>query len=473
MVSTSNGVAIVVGSGPNGLAAAHVLNKAGYDVTVYEANSTLGGGARASEPLLGGLIQDHCAAVHPLAMVSPYLAELDVPVRWGRAPVECAHPLDGGQAALLHRSLETTADGLGDGAAAWRALFGAAARRFDDLAPDLFSPPIHIPAHPLLFARFGAVAAAPPSVVARLLRSESAAALYAGIAAHGFQPHTKPFGGAVAAALLTAAHGVGWPVVVGGTSALTDAIVQQLSDRGVSFITGHRVRSRLDLPPHDVLMLDVHPAQIAEILRGELPARNLRRLRRFRGGPAAHKVDFVVEGGIPWAVPTVSQAGTVHVGGSAREIAAAEADISRGRMPSRPFVLVGQQYVADPSRRTRGRVPVYAYAHVPHGYTGDATDALVQQIERFAPGFRDRIVLQRSHPTAAAESDNLNFIGGDILTGAKSAAQLLFGPASVTSPYDVGVPGVFVCSAATPPGPGVHGMCGYNAAHRALRIRSR
>lgn len=473
MSSGSDGVAVVVGSGPNGLAAAHVLNNAGYDVTVYEANRDLGGGARATETSPHGVIQDHCAAVHPLALVSPYLLEMNPPIRWGHAPVECAHPLDDGKAALLYKSIEKTTEGLGSGGVAWRRLFGTSVRRFDDLAPELFAPPLHIPDHPMLFAGFGAIAVTPPSVVTRVLRSEAAGALYAGIAAHSFQPFSTPFSGAVAAALLTAAHSVGWPVVVGGTSELTNAIVHQLRARGVRFITGHRVTSRAELPPHDLLMLDVHPDQIARIMAGQLPLRTLRRIDRFQPGPAAFKVDFVVEQGIPWQNPLVSQAGTVHVGGNAAEIAAAEAQTAVGLMPENPFVLVGQQYVADPGRRSGSLVPVYAYAHVPHGYTGDATAALIRQIERYAPRFRERIVAQRSYSTSMTELDNANFVGGDILTGAKSAKQLLFGPGSALSPYDIGVEGVYLCSAATPPGPGVHGMCGYNAAHRALRLAKR
>ncbi|MFJ2369226.1 phytoene desaturase family protein [Microbacterium sp. NPDC087665] len=473
MITVTEGVAIVVGSGPNGLAAAHVLNAAGYDVTVYEANDVLGGGARASEPLIPGVVQDHCAAVHPLALVSPYLAEMAPAVQWGRAPIECAHPLDHGRAAFLHQSVEMTAHGLGAGGGAWRRMFGGPSRRFDDLAQDLFAPPVHMPKRPFLFARFGMVAAAPPNAIARLLRSESAGALYAGIAAHAFQPFSRPFAGAVAAALLTAAHGVGWPVVVGGTSELTDAIVDSLRSRGVRFVAGHRVTNRADLPPHDLLLLDVHPAQVRGIVGKALPRRNRRRLRRFRSGPSAFKVDFVVDGGVPWEHPMVSRAGTVHVGGSASEIASAEAEIARGRMPERPFVLVGQQDVADPTRRAGDLAPVYAYAHVPHGHTGDATEAIIQQIERFAPGFRERIVAQRSYSTADVASENPNFVGGDILTGAKTMQQLLLGPAARMSPYDVGVAGVYLCSAATPPGPGVHGMCGYNAAQHALAVVAR
>lgn len=473
MATATEGVAIVVGSGPNGLAAAHVLNAAGYDVTVYEANDVLGGGAQASEPLIAGTVQDHCAAVHPLALVSPSLAEIAPEVRWARAPIECAHPLEGGGAAFLYQSVEMTAHDLGRGGGAWRRMFGHPSRRFDDLVQDLFAPPMHVPKHPFLFARFGLVAATPPSVIARLLRTEAAGALYAGVAAHAFQPFSRPFSGAVAAALLTAAHGVGWPVVVGGTSRLTEGIVASLRSRGVRFITGCRVRDRADLPPHDLLLLDVHPEQVEGIVGSALPLRRRKRLRRFRNGPSAFKVDFVVDGGVPWEHATVSRAGTVHVGGSASEIARAERQIARGRMPDRPFVLVGQQDVADPGRRSGELAPVYAYAHVPHDYTGDATELIIQQIERFAPGFRQRIVAQRSHAPQALAGANANFVGGDILTGAKNVWQLLFGAAVPLSPYDVGIPGVYLCSAATPPGPGVHGMCGYNAAQHALTVVAR
>ncbi|MFT4231174.1 MAG: NAD(P)/FAD-dependent oxidoreductase [Leucobacter sp.] len=470
--------AVVVGSGPNGLAAATVLARAGATVTVYEAAEELGGGARSGESLVPGLIQDHCSAVHTMAPRSAFFESLDLQrmgVCWGYAPIDCAHPLDGGDAALLRTSITETAWGLGADGRRWSAAFGPSARAYDRLSGEIMKPMLGIPRHPLLIARFGLVAGPPPALVQHLFRSEKARALFMGVAAHAFSRLDLPLVTGIGAGIITAGHANGWPVVIGGTGRFTDAHVASLERMGVRFETGRRVDALRDLPAHDLAILDVHPRAAVGIVGDRLPQRTRRAYERFGSGSSAYKVDFAVEGGVPWANPGVRQAGTVHLGGAAAEIVRAERQVSRGRMPERPFVLVGQQYLADPERVADGGiVPVYAYAHVPHGYTGDATEAVIAQIERFAPGFRDRIVACSSASPADFEARNENFIGGDILTGAKSPAQFLLGPRGITPfPYDTGAPGVYLCSAATPPGPGIHGMGGYNAAQRALRFAGR
>ncbi len=464
--------AVVVGSGPNGLAAATVLARAGVEVTVFEADVELGGGARSGPSLVPGLVQDHCAAVHPMAAASTYIASWRLEergVRWARAPFDAAHPFDDGDAALLSQSIDETAAGLGRDGAMWRGMFGAPARRFTALAEDIFQPMLRMPRHPLLLARFGAVAGLPPTWTAKAFRGQKARALFTGVAAHAINRIDVPLVGGIGAGIIAAGHAVGWPVVTGGTGVLTDAIIAGLRELGVRFETGARVRHLGELPRHDLAMLDVHPREAAALLADRMPARALSAYVRFRPGPAAFKVDFAVAGAIPWAHPEVGRAGTVHLGGSAGEIVATEKQIAQGRMPERPFVLVGQQFVADPTRAAGEIVPVYAYAHVPAGYTGDATAAIIAQIERFAPGFRERIVATGVVSSTEMARRNPNFVGGDILTGAKSPLQFLLGPRVSPFPYDTGVPGTYLCSAATPPGPGIHGMSGVNAARRALR----
>jgi len=464
--------AVVVGSGPNGLAAATVLARAGVEVTVFEADDELGGGARSGPSLLPGLIQDHCSAVHPMAAASDYIASWRLEergVRWARAPYDAAHPFDDGDAAFLSQSIEETAARLGRDGARWRAMFGVPSRRFEDLAEDIFRPLLRVPRHPLLLARFGAVAALPPTWASRAFRGEKARALFTGVAAHAINRIDVPLVGGIGAGIITAGHAVGWPVVAGGTGALTEAIITGLRDLGVRFEVGTRVRSLRELPRHDIAMLDVHPHEAASLLADAMPPRVRGAYRRFRPGPAAFKVDFAVDGGIPWKNEEVARAGTVHLGGTAREVAVAEGEIARGRMPQRPFVLVGQQFVADPERAAGPIKPVYAYAHVPAGYAGDATEAVIDQIERFAPGFRERIVATGVISATEMARRNPNFVGGDILTGAKSPLQFLLGPRLSPFPYDTGVPGSYLCSAATPPGPGIHGISGANAARRALR----
>lgn len=463
---------VVVGAGPNGLTAAAVLGRAGLDVTVLEANDTIGGGARSAELTLPGLVHDVCSGFHAFGAASPVLAALpleDHGLEWAHPEIPLAHPLEGGRAGLLHRSIADTGAGLGADAGTWRSLLGPLVTRFDDLVADVLRPVLHVPRHPLTLARFGLPALLPASLLARRLSTPAGRALLAGTAAHAFQPLTNPLTSALGLVLAAAAHAVGWPVAAGGSQAITDALVAELQAHGGSVRTGVRVSDLDELPRSRAVLLDLTPPALIEVAGERLPPRSRRRLARWEFGPAAFKLDLAVEGGVPWQAPGCRRAGTVHVGGTLDEVAAAERAVADGRMPERPFVLVGQQYLADPGRSADGVHPVWAYAHVPNGYPGDATPAILDQIERFAPGLRERIVGRHAAGPAALEADNANYVGGDISSGAITPWQLVARPRLSPNPYATGIPGVWLCSAATPPGPGVHGMCGYNAAKRVLR----
>jgi phytoene dehydrogenase-like protein len=463
--------AVVVGSGPNGLAAAVALAREGLDVTVLEAEDTIGGGARSAELTVPGVLHDICSAVHPMAVGSPFLQSLGLErhgLEWGWPEVDCAHPLDDGSAGVMLKSLDATADGLGSDGAAWRRVF-APSRHFDKLGEDYFQPILHVPKHPFGLLRFGLGAALPATVLARAWRTQQARALFGGVAAHALSPFSLPMSSAVGSALICACHKWGWGVARGGSQSITNALAADLREHGGTIETGVRVRSLSELRGADVAMLDMAPANVAAIAGERLPGRVARAYRRYRHGPAAFKVDFAVDGGVPWTNEACRRAGTVHLGGTFEEVAFAEREINKGRMPERPFVLLAQQYVADPGRSNGDVHPVWAYAHVPNGYAGDATEALIAQIERFAPGFRDRIVATAVRTPAELEAHNENYIGGDIVTGANTPVQILFRPRIALDPYETGIPGVYICSAATPPGGGVHGMNGYNAAQSALR----
>jgi phytoene dehydrogenase-like protein len=461
--------AVVVGSGPNGLAAAITLARAGVDVTVLEAMGTIGGGTRTEELTLPGLLHDVCSAVHPLGVGSPFMRSLgleDHGVTWRYPSVELAHPLDGGRAGALLRSAEETATRLGE--PAWARVFGAL--HFDDVAADVLQPVLHVPEHPVKLARFGAAGLLPAATYARRFRTEEARALFAGCASHAFRPLSAPLTTSFGLMLVASGHAFGWPVPEAGSTAISTAMASVLRGLGGRIETGVLVT---DLPQADLVMLDVAPVAAVSILGDRLPPRVRRAYQRFRHGPAAFKVDLAVAGGVPWANEAPRRAGTVHVGGSLEEVAHAEREVSRGRLPQRPFVLVAQQYLADPTRSVGDTHPVWAYAHVPNGFTGDATEHVVRQIERFAPGFRERILASAVRGPERLAAYNPNYVGGDIATGAHTLRQVLFRPRVALDPYATGVPGVYLCSAATPPGGGVHGMCGHNAAKAALRKRGR
>lgn len=462
--------AVVVGSGPNGLAAAVHLAGRGLSVRVLEAEDRIGGGCRSSELTLPGLLHDECSAFHALAAGSPFLAGLGLEehgLRWLWPEVQLAHPLDGGREALLWRDAARTAAGLGDDGAAWDALVGRTARGFGELLDDILGPLARVPRHPVALARFGLDAVLPASVVARRWRGEEARALFGGIAAHAFARLDAPFTGSIGIVLAASGHAVGWPVAAGGSAAITDALAARLRMLGGTVETGRRVADARELDA-DVVLLDVAPGAAARILAPRLPARTARAYRRYRHGPAAFKVDYAVEGAIPWASEGARLAGTVHLGGTFEEIAEAEAATVRGAMPARPFILVGQQYLADPSRSRDDVHPVWAYAHVPHAWAGGGLEAVTAQIERFAPGFRSRIRAMAVRGPAALEASNANYVGGDISTGSNGGLQLLVRPRPALDPYATGVPGIYLCSAATPPGAGAHGMPGYRAAEAAL-----
>jgi phytoene dehydrogenase-like protein len=447
------------------------LARAGLDVTVLEARDTIGGGARSSEMIVPGLLHDHCSAVHPIAAASPFLAGLALAepgITWLQPAVDCVHPLDDGSAGVLYRSIDRTAEEMGVDGWRWRRMFGSASARFGDLFGDISQPVLRIPGHPLRLAGFGARAMLPATAVGRLWKTDAARALWAGVAAHAFARLDRPMTSAVGLTLIAAAHAEGWVVAEGGSQSIVDALAADIRRNGGSIETGVDVTSADDLPASDVLMLDVSPSIAAAILGDRLPARVARSYRRFRHGPGAFKVDFAVEGGVPWTAHAARDAGTVHLGGDVEEVVAGERAVHRGDMPERPFVLVGQQYLADPARSVGNVHPLWTYAHVPHAYAGDATEAIVAQIERFAPGFRERIVGTAVRSTTDMSSYNPNYVGGDIIGGASSMSQLLFRPRLAVDPYFTGVPGTYLCSASTPPGAGAHGMCGANAAGRAL-----
>jgi phytoene dehydrogenase-like protein len=464
--------AIVVGSGPNGLAAALTLASEGVEVTVLEAEETLGGGTRTSELTLPGLLHDECSAAHPLAVDTPFSRRFDLAaagLRWRWPEVQYAHPLDGGSGAAAYRSVDETALALGKDGGAWRSVFGTLAERFDDITADFLRPMLHVPEHPLKLTRFGLYSALPASALARRWSSDEARALFAGVAAHAFRPFASPLSSAVGVTLATAAHRYGWPVAEGGSASITRAMVALLEGLGARFETGVRVSSLDELAAADIIMLDLAPAAAARVAGDRLPRRIARALTRYRHGPGTFKVDFAVEGGVPWSYEPARHAGTVHVGGGLGEIAAGEKRLHAGSMPEAPFVLVCQQSLADPQRSQGGVHPVYSYAHVPAGYAGDATTQIEAQIERFAPGFRDRILARATRSVAQTEAHNANYVGGDVVTGSNDALQLVFRPRVALDPYSMGIPGIYICSAATPPGAGAHGMCGYNAALSALR----
>jgi phytoene dehydrogenase-like protein len=464
--------AIVVGSGPNGLACAAWLARDGVKVTVLEARERIGGGTTTSELTLGGLLHDDCSAVHAMAVGAPSLNGLGLErhgLEWCWPEVDLAHPLDGGDASVMVRSLADTVADLSEDGRAWESIFGSPSRGFDRLSEDIMRPILHVPSHPLRLARFGLHAATSATLLARKFRTERARALWGGCAAHAFSPLTRPMSSSVGMALVCAGHRYGWPVARGGSRAISDALAAVVREHGGRIETGRRVASLAELPHADAVVLDLAPGAVAELAGARLPARVARAYRRYRHGPGAFKVDLAVEGGVPWTNAAARRAGTVHAAGSFAEIVAGERAIDRGRMPERPFVLVCQQSLADPSRARDGVHPVWAYAHVPRGYTGDATEALLDQIERFAPGLRERILARAVRCTAQIERDNANFLGGDILTGANTPLQTVIRPRLALDPYATGIPGVYVCSAATPPGAGAHGMNGYNAAKSVLR----
>jgi phytoene dehydrogenase-like protein len=470
--------AIVVGGGPNGLAAAITLARAGRSVRLLEAQATVGGGCRSAELTLPGFVHDICSAVYPMGRGSPFFAQLPLErhgLRWIDSPVELAHPLDDGTAIML-RDLEATAKRLGSDADAYRDLVGPVVRDWDVVFGELAGP-FHLPLDPrklLAATRFGLRAIQPATLLARRFRTAPALALLAGCAAHSMLAFSEPLSAAFGLIFLASTHAVGWPIVAGGSQRLADALAAHLVELGGRIVTGERVGSLDELPPHRAALLDLSPRPVLEIAGSRLRRHRfggwyVRQLRRFRYGPAAFKLDIALDGPIPWRDPQVLRAATVHLGGTFEEIAAAEAAVARGRIPERPFVLLAQPSLFDSSRAPAGRHTVWAYCHVPNGSQVDMTNRIVAQIERFAPGFRARILATSRWSPVDFERYDANYVGGDIAGGRPDIRQFFTRPALRPDPYRTPDPGVLLCSASTPPGAGVHGLCGWYAARSALR----
>jgi len=464
--------AVVIGSGPNGLAAAIALAQAGIEVLVVEAHPEAGGGTRSAELTLPGFIHDVCSAVHPMGVLSPFLktlplAEHGLVWRYPRASV--AHPLDDRPAVLLQRSLDATAAALGRDGAAWKRLLEPLLRDPSALLADAMAP-LRLPSRPDLLARFGLRAVWSAHRLARLCFRESAArALLAGCAAHSILPLTQPLTAAVGVIFALTAHVVDWPVAEGGSAAITRALVSYLQRLGGRVETGRRIRRLSELPASRVVLFDTSPAQLIEIAGDALPMGYRRRLGRYRYGPGVFKLDWALDGPIPWRDTACNEASTVHVGGTLEEICASERDMYQGRHSDRPFLILCQQSEIDPTRAPHGKHTGYAYCHVPAGSTVDQTDAIERQVERFAPGFRERILARHRMGAMDFEHYNANYRGGAITGGVADAFQLWTRPVARLDPYATPNPRLFLCSAATPPGGGVHGMCGWWAARSALR----
>ena len=462
--------AVVVGSGPNGLIGAIMLADAGLKVLLLEGAEEFGGGLRSAALTLDGFTHDMCATVLPMVLASPAFRNLGLPVDWAFPPVQVAHPLDDQDAVLLHRDLAETAAGLGSArdAAAWRHSVGATAADGFGLVDSLLSP-LSVPRAPLRVARYGALGTLPATTLGRVLfGGERGRSLLAGIAAHSMVNLRDPITGGFGLLLAALGHQVGWPVVRGGSARLTAALIDRFTSLGGVAETGHLVTNLSDVPPARVVLLDLTPAQLLAVAGERLPARYAQRLRRFRYGPGVFKLDWALSGPVPWKDPAVGQAATVHLGGTLAEIAASEAEVSAGRLPDRPYVLAVQPCVADPSRAPAGRHVLWAYCHVPNGSTVDRTAVIEDQVERYAPGFRDVILARAAHDTAAMERHNPNLVGGDIAGGHSGFVQYIRRPVLSPHPWATPLPGVYLCSGSTPPGGAVHGMGGYHAARLAL-----
>jgi phytoene dehydrogenase-like protein len=465
--------AVIVGSGPNGLAAAIALARAGYSVLVREASATIGGGARSAELTLPKFVHDVCSAVHPLAAGSPYFKTLPLErfgLEWIQPDIPLAHPLDDGTAACLYRDLNSTAEQLRGDSRAYRCLMKPLARNWDKLANEFLRPMLHWPRHPLALARFGILGICPTMVLAKFLfKYEPARALFAGIAAHSFLPLEAPASSAFALVLGLAGHAVGWPIPRGGSQQIANALANCLRELGGKIEVNSRVQNLHELPKSRVTLLDVSVWEFLRIAGERLPLAYRRRLESFRHAPGIFKIDYALSDPIPWKAEACRRAGTIHLGGTIKEIAAAERDVSQGRIPERPFVLLAQQSLFDNTRAPGGRHTLWAYCHAPFNCRVDMSDHIESQIERFAPGFRDCVLARHSMDAGNLEKANPNLVGGDISGGGANFLQLIARPVFSPTPYRTPLPGVYLCSASTPPGGGVHGMCGYHAAHAALR----
>ena len=465
--------AVVVGAGPNGLAAAIRLAEAGWSVLVVEGREQVGGGTRSAELTLPGFIHDVCSAVHPCGVASPFFRRLPL-ARYGLAWVDpelpLAHPLDDGRVMMLARSVAETARSLGGDGAAYERLMSPLVSGWEELVGELMRPALRFPRRPVTLAKFGFQGARSAESLARKRFSEEPArALFAGLAAHSFLPFSQAPSAAFGLVLGLLGHAVGWPVARGGSQQIAEALAAHLRALGGEIATRVRVESFAELPLARAVLFDLTPRQLLKVAGGELPGPYRERLASYRYGPGVFKVDYALDWPIPWKNASCARAGTVHLGGTLEEIAAAEADAAAGRAPERPFVILVQPGLRDATRAPEGCSTVWAYCHVPHGSTLDMTDRIERQIERFAPGFRDRVLARQTRHCAQMETENPNLVGGDINGGAMDWRQWVARPILSPTPYRIPVPGLYLCSASTPPGGGVHGMCGFHAAEAALR----
>ena len=465
--------AVIVGSGPNGLAAALTLARAGISVDVYEGADTPGGGCRTEALTLEGFHHDVCSSVHPLLVASPFFRDKAGPARsipLCLPEIALAHPLGGPRAAVVTGSVAATAAHLGVDARAYRRLFGPFVDASDSVVDFALAPPLRsLPGRPFVASRFGAASLLPARVLARRFQSEEAQALLGGVAAHSMLPLTAPLSGGFGLLLTTLAHSVGWPVVEGGSARIVDALVSGIEMLGGRVITGRSIRSLGDLPPARAVLLDVTPRQLVGIAGSSLRGLSRWQMNRFRYGPGICKVDWALSGPVPWSAEACRRTATVHVGGRLDEITRSEAEIARGRHPDRPYCIVAQPSVVDGTRAPAGNHVLWSYCHTPAGSTVDMTSRIEAQIERFAPGFRDLILARVTSTAADFQRHNPNYVGGDISSGAATLWQTMFRPTVRWNPYRTGVKGVYLCGASTPPGAGVHGMCGYWAAQTVLR----
>ena len=467
--------AVVVGAGPNGLSAAIVLAQAGRSVLLLEAAATVGGGARTGELTRPGFLHDICSAIHPLSLSSPFLRHLPLAqygLEWVMPPAALAHPLDDSPAVVVESSVAVTSASLGRDAGAYRALMQPVVDHWLELSEDLLGPFPFPPKHPIQLTRFGLNAIWPADWLrAWRFKEQRAAAVFAGMTAHSMLPFSEPLTAAIGLTLGASAHAVGWPLARGGSQHIADALAAHLRALGGEIVTGQTVTSIDELPAARQYLFDLTPRQIVRIAGHKLPPGYVRQLERYRYGVGVFKMDWALDGPIPWKAPEVARAATVHLGGTYEEISAAEAAVARGEHPERPFILLAQSSLFDASRAPAGGHTVWAYCHVPNGSTVDMSARLEAQIERFAPGFRDRIIARSVRGAPAMEQYNPNYVGGDINGGIQDWRQFWTRPVARIVPYSTPNPAIFICSSSTPPGGGVHGMCGYYAAQAALRAR--